>query len=248
MSLPVAILAGGLATRLGPITASTPKSLVDVGGRPFAEHQIDLLKRDGLNELVFLVGHLGQMVRDVLGDGSRLGVRITYVFDGPVPLGTGGALRRALPQLGDAFFVLYGDSYLDCDYRAVERVFTESGKSGLMTVCRNDDQWDRSNVLMENGRLVRYDKVGPTPDMRHIDYGLGVFKASAFTPRLADARSGQGGRQADIAFDLASVYQDLLAADDLAAFEVPTRFYEIGSPSGLAATREHISHGETASR
>ena len=237
MSLPVAILAGGLATRLGPITARTPKSLVDVGGRPFAEHQIELLQRHGLTDLVFLVGHLGEQVRDALGDGSRLGVRIAYVFDGPAPLGTGGALRRALPQLGDAFFVLYGDSYLDCDYRAVERVFTASGKSGLMTVCRNDDQWDRSNVLMENGRIIRYDKVGRTPDMRHIDYGLGVFKASAF-----------GGRPADTAFDLASLYQDLLAADDLASFEVPTRFYEIGSPSGLAATREHIAARARAER
>lgn len=233
MSLPVAILAGGLATRLGPITATTPKSLVDIGGRPFAEHQIDLLVRHGLTELVFLVGHLGEMVRDVLGDGSRLGARITYVFDGPVALGTGGALRRALSELGEAFFVLYGDSYLDCDYRAVERVFTASGKSGLMTVCRNDDQWDRSNVLMENGRIIRYDKVAPTPDMQHIDYGLGVFKASAFDPERAPARRG--------AFDLASLYQDLLAADDLASFEVPARFYEIGSPSGLAATREHLA-------
>lgn len=230
MSLPVAILAGGLATRLGPITAATPKSLVEVGGRPFAEHQIALLQRHGMTDLVFLVGHLGEMVQDVLGDGSRLGVRITYVFDGPVAQGTGGAIRAALPELGDAFFVLYGDSYLDCDYRAVERVFTASGKSGLMTVCRNDDRWDRSNVLWENGRIIRYDKVGRTPDMRHIDYGLGVFKASAFK-----------GRRGDEGFDLASLYQDLLAADDLASFEVPTRFYEIGSPSGLAATREHIA-------
>ena len=237
MSLRVAILAGGLATRLGPITAATPKSLVDVGGRPFAEHQIELLRRHGLTDLVFLVGHLGEMVRDVLGDGSRLGVRIAYVFDGSMALGTGGALRRALPELGEAFFVLYGDSYLDCDYRAVERVFAASGKSGLMTVCRNDDQWDRSNVLMENGRIIRYDKVGRTPDMRHIDYGLGVFKASAFTCR-----------QPDVAFDLASLYQDLLAADDLASFEVPARFYEIGSPAGLAATREHIAARARAQR
>jgi NDP-sugar pyrophosphorylase family protein len=236
MSLPVAILAGGLATRLGAITATMPKSLVEVAGRPFAEHQIALLERHGLTDIVFLVGHLGEMIRDVLGDGSRLGVRVRYVFDGPAALGTGGALRRALPQLGDAFFVIYGDSYLDCDYTAVERAFASSGKSGLMTVCRNDDQWDRSNVRMEGGRIVRYDKLGRTPDMRHIDYGLGVFQATAFTGR------------AEGPFDLATVYQDLLAQDDLASFEVPTRFYEIGSPSGLAATREHIAQRETTSR
>lgn len=236
MSLPVAVLAGGLATRLGPITSRIPKSLVDVGGRPFAEHQVELLARHGFEDLVFLVGHLGEMVRDTVGDGSRLGVRIRYVFDGPLAQGTGGAIRAAIPELGDAFLVVYGDSYLDCEYQAVEQVFVTSGKSGLMTVCRNDDQWDRSNVLMADGRIIRYDKVAKTSDMRHIDYGLGAFKASAFAGRP------------DHGFDLASVYQDLLANDDLAGFEVPTRFYEIGSPAGLAATRDYIAQRETASR
>ena len=236
MSLPVAVLAGGLATRLGPVTSTIPKSLVDVAGRPFAEHQIALLVRHGLTDIVFLVGHLGDMVCDALGDGSRLGVRLRYVFDGPVACGTGGAIRRALPELGEAFFVLYGDSYLECDYEAIERVFTASGKPGLMTVCRNDDQWDRSNVLLEEGRIIRYDKLGKTIEMRHIDYGLGTFKASAFA-----------GRD-DRPFDLALVYQDLLARDDLASFEVPTRFYEIGSPSGLAATRDYIAQRETTTR
>ena len=236
MSLPVAILAGGLATRLRPITSTIPKSLVEVGGRPFAEHQIELLAGHGLTDIVFLVGHLGEMVRDALGDGSRLGVRLRYVFDGPEPCGTGGAIRRAVPELGEAFFVLYGDSYLECDYEAIEGVFAASGKSGLMTVCRNDDRWDRSNIRMEDGRIIRYDKTARTPDMRHIDYGLGVFKASAFAGR------------AEGAFDLAALYQDLLAKDDLASFEVPTRFYEIGSPSGLAATRDYIAQRETTSR
>lgn len=236
MSLPVAVLAGGLATRLRPITSTIPKSLVEVGGRPFAEHQVALLERHGLTDIVYLVGHLGEMIRDVLGDGSGLGVRLRYVFDGPAALGTGGALCRALPQLGEAFFVLYGDSYLECDYAAIERAFAVSGKSGLMTVCRNDDRWDRSNVRMDDGRVIRYNKLGKTPDMRHIDYGLGVFKASAFAGR------------ADGAFDLAAVYQDLLANDDLTSFEVPTRFYEIGSQSGLAATREYLARRGTTSR
>lgn len=236
MNLPVAILAGGLATRLRPVTATIPKSLLEVGGRPFAEHQVELLRRHGLTDIVFLVGHLGEMIPNALGDGSRWGVRLRYLFDGPVAPGTGGAVRRALPVLGDVFFVLYGDSYLECDYAAIERVFAASGKSGLMTVCRNDDRWDRSNVLLDAGRIVRYDKQRKTPNMRHIDYGLGVFKASAFAGR------------ADGAFDLAAVYEELLANDDLATFEVPTRFYEIGSPSGLAETRDYIAGRETTSR
>jgi N-acetyl-alpha-D-muramate 1-phosphate uridylyltransferase len=230
MTLPVAILAGGLATRLRPVTERMPKSLVEVGGRPFAEHQIALLHRHGVREIVFLVGHLGEMVRDALGDGSRWGVHLRYAFDGPRPLGTGGALRAALPQLGDPFFVLYGDSYLECDYAAVARAFHASGQSGLMTVCRNDDQWDRSNVLFAGGRILSYNKETRTPQMRHIDYGLGVLTRSAFE-----------GDAAAAAFDLAAVYQRLLAAGDLAGFEVDGRFYEIGSPAGLEETRAHLS-------
>ena len=230
MSLPVAILAGGLATRLRPITERIPKSLVDVAGRPFAEHQIELLRRNHISDIVFLVGHLGELVEQALGDGSRWGVRVRYVFDGPTQLGTGGALRAALPALGESFFVLYGDSYLDCDYGAIERAFAGSGRSALMTVCENDDRWDRSNVMFRDGRIMAYDKVGRTPGMRHIDYGLGAFRASVFSARAAGEP-----------FDLAAVYQDLLARGDLAGYDVGGRFYEIGSPAGLEETRGYLS-------
>jgi NDP-sugar pyrophosphorylase family protein len=230
MSLPVAILAGGLATRLRPITERIPKSLIDVAGRPFAEHQIELLRRNGISDIVFLVGHLGELVEQALGDGSRWGVRVRYVFDGPTQLGTGGALRAALPALGESFLVLYGDSYLDCDYGAIERAFAGSGRSALMTVCENDDRWDRSNVLFRDGRIMAYDKQGRTAGMRHIDYGLGAFRASVFSVR-----------EAGEPFDLAAVYQDLLARGDLAGYDVGGRFYEIGSPGGLEETRDYLS-------
>jgi MurNAc alpha-1-phosphate uridylyltransferase len=230
MTMPVAVLAGGLATRLRPITETIPKTLVEVAGRPFAEHQIELLRRNGMTEVVFLVGHLGDMVRDRLGDGSRFGVRLRYVFDGPCPLGTGGAIRRALPDLDDPFFVLYGDSYLECDYAAVEGAFRGGTGDGLMTVCRNDDRWDRSNVRLVNGRIEAYDKTGATPGMRHIDYGLGAFRKAAFSSRGEDE-----------AFDLAALYRQLLAEGRLDAFEVAGRFYEIGSPAGLAETRAHLA-------
>jgi|WetSurMetagenome_2_1015567.scaffolds.fasta_scaffold111953_2 N-acetyl-alpha-D-muramate 1-phosphate uridylyltransferase len=231
MSLPVAVLAGGLATRLRPVTSTVPKSLVDVAGRPFAEHQVELLARNGLTDIVFLVGHLGEMVRDTLGDGSRFGVSLRYVFDGPRLLGTGGALRRASSALGNRFFVLYGDSYLECDYGAIEGRFLESGQPALMTVCLNENRWDRSNVEFRDGRIVRYDKRAQTEEMRHIDYGLGVLSQEAF--------AGCG----EEAFDLAALYQQLLAAGRLAAFDVPGRFYEIGSPDGLEETRRHLSRG-----
>jgi N-acetyl-alpha-D-muramate 1-phosphate uridylyltransferase len=230
MSLPVAILAGGLATRLRPLTDGLPKALVEVAGKPFAVHQIELLRDHGITEITLLVGHLGELVRDTLGEGRRFGVRLQYAFDGPAPLGTGGAIREALPLLGDRFFVLYGDSYLECNYAEVERAFLSSGKAGLMTVCRNDDRWDRSNVAFREGQILRYDKQQRTADMQHIDYGLGAFSRSAFADR-GDAA----------AFDVANVYQDLLAASQLAAFEVPNRFYEIGSHAGLAETRNHLA-------
>lgn len=229
MSLPVAILAGGLATRLRPVTERIPKALVDVHGRPFAEHQIELLRGHSVTDIVFLVRHLGEMVRDALGDGDRLGVRIRYAFDGPIPLGTGGAIRAALPLLGDAFFVLYGDSYLDCDYQAIARSFIAARRPGLMTVCRNDNRWDRSNVVFSGGRIVSYNKEHQSPDMQHIDYGLGVFSSGAFHSYPADS-----------AFELADVYRRLLGTGELAAYEVPGRFYEIGSHEGLEATRAHL--------
>jgi NDP-sugar pyrophosphorylase family protein len=229
MSLPVAILAGGLATRLQPLTEKVPKSLLEVAGQPFAVHQINLLKKHGLTRIVFCVGHLGERILTELGDGQRWGVNLTYVFDGPQLLGTGGALRRALPFLGDAFFVLYGDSYLECDYPRIERAFGESRKQGLMTVFRNENQWDRSNVMFANGSIMQYDKRQPTGDMQHIDYGLGILKASVFQAYPQDS-----------VLDLVAIYEDLLKQGDLGGYEVPDRFYEIGSYAGLQDTRNHL--------
>lgn len=233
MTLPVAILAGGLATRLQPITETIPKVLVEVAGKPFAEHQLELLRRNGVTRVVFCVGHMGEKVREALGNGLRHGMRIEYSFDGPKLLGTGGALRNALPLLGEAFFVIYGDTYLECDYAAVERTFLESGKTGLMTVFRNKGKWDRSNVVYRDGRIVNYDKQNRTPDMEHIDYGLGALRSEMF----ASYPAGEP-------IDLAAVYRDLLARGELAAFEVTRRFYEIGSPEGLGEARNYLSRKE----
>lgn len=235
MTLPVAILAGGLATRLGDTARATPKCLLDIAGEPFAVHQIRLLASHGFTDLVFLVGHLADQVEGALGDGRRWGVRVRYVHDGPARLGTGGALRHAVSVLGDRWLVLYGDSYLECDYRAVQDAFGASGRLGLMTVFRNDGQWDRSNVRFEAGQILDYDKARPSPEMRHIDYGLGALSAAALR-RYDDGRP----------LDLAEVYRDLLAERQLAGYEVHERFYEIGSPAGLAETRARIQRRTAA--
>jgi N-acetyl-alpha-D-muramate 1-phosphate uridylyltransferase len=224
-AVPVAILAGGLATRLGPAARQTPKALMAVAGRPFIEHQLALLKRENVRQVVLLVGHLGEMLRSHVGTGARFGLDVAYSFDGDQPLGTGGALRRALPLLGEAFFVLYGDSYLDIALAAVLEAFRKSRQPALMTVFRNDGRWDTSNVLFDGSHVIRYDKRAPTPDMRHIDYGLGVVTAEALSAFPADT-----------AFDLADVYAKLSTAGHLAGYEADRRFYEIGTPTGLAET------------
>jgi N-acetyl-alpha-D-muramate 1-phosphate uridylyltransferase len=172
---------------------------------------------------VLCVGYLGEMIREFAGHGERFGVELEYSFDGPVLRGTGGAIHQALPLLGESFFVLYGDSYLPCDYARVEQAFEASGKAGLMTVYRNSDQWDASNVEFADGRILAYDKRVRTERMRHIDYGLGAFSRTAF-----EKPAPPGVR------DLAEVYQELLAGDQLAGFEVHERFYETGSREGIA--------------
>lgn len=220
---PVAILAGGLATRLRPITEKVPKVLVPVAGKPFLEHQLALLRREGITRAVLCVGHLGEMVQRDFGDGSAHGVKLEYSFDGPVLLGTGGALKRALPMLGERFFVLYGDSYLPIPFRPVAEFFERSGRSGLMTVFQNEGRYDTSNVVFGDGEIKVYDKKHKLPEMRHIDYGLSLFKASVF-----DEWPG------DKPFDLADVMQRLVAQKQLAGYEVKQRFYEIGSHAGLA--------------
>jgi NDP-sugar pyrophosphorylase family protein len=220
---PVAILCGGMGTRLYPLTEQQPKALVAIAGEPFLAHQLRLLKNSGIEKTVLCVGHHGQSLRDFVGDGRQFGLKVEYSFDGPSLLGTAGAIKRALPLLGCEFFVLYGDSYLPCDYRAVAESFRAAGKQGLMTVFRNEGNWDTSNVEMsDRGEIVAYDKKNLTPRMRHIDYGLGVFRASAFD-RVPP----------ETVFDLATIYQQLLTDGQLSVHVIQERFYEVGSFKGI---------------
>jgi NDP-sugar pyrophosphorylase family protein len=221
-NLPVAILAGGLATRLRPITEKVPKLLIEVAGEPFFSHQLRLLRKAGLTRIVLCVGHLGEKITQQYGDGRKWGVHITYSFDGPQLLGTGGALIRALPLLGEAFYVLYGDSFLPIDYLEVGRAFLAMGKAGLMTVYENHGRFDASNVWFADGQIKVYDKRNQVPEMHHIDYGLGLLHARALD-----------GWPRDEAVDLAAVYGRLVAERQLAGYEIKQRFYEIGSPAGL---------------
>ncbi|HEY2016869.1 MAG TPA: nucleotidyltransferase family protein [Bryobacteraceae bacterium] len=230
--LPVAILAGGLATRLRPATEKIPKALLEINGEPFLAHQLRLLASSGIERVTLCVGYLGEMLEAYAGDGSRFGLEVTYSPDGPLLRGTAGAVAQARPLLGDRFFVLYGDSYLPCDYAAIGRAFIESGKPALMTVHHNQDRWDTSNVQFEGGQILAYDKKRRTPEMHHIDYGLGVFHSPAF-----DDIPEQG------AHDLADLYRELLEKHALAGYEVPQRFYETGSFAGIEELSEYLKHG-----
>jgi N-acetyl-alpha-D-muramate 1-phosphate uridylyltransferase len=228
--LPVALLAGGLATRLRPETNLVPKALLNIAGRPFIFHQLELLKNQGVDRVVLCVGHLGAQVRAAVGDGRTLGLTVNYSFDGPELLGTGGALKRALPLLGAEFFVLNGDSYLPCSFGRIQSAYEAARRPALMTVLRNDNRWDKSNVLFKNGRLIEYDKKSTRPDMSHIDFGLSVLSRDIFSPYAEST-----------VIDLADICRDLSKSGQLAAIEVSERFYEIGSPQGIRDTEAYLS-------
>ncbi|MGK5086336.1 nucleotidyltransferase family protein [Bdellovibrionota bacterium FG-2] len=222
------ILAGGLATRMRPLTEKVPKALLEAAGRPFADHQLTWLARHGVTEVVFSIAYKGEMIRKFVGDGSRWGLKVRYVDEGTELRGTAGALRLALDQgvLDPKFLMTYGDSFLPVDFGAVWNAFLASGAPALMTVFKNEGQWDTSNVVFRDGQIKLYDKFRTTPDaklMEYIDYGL-----SAFDRSVIETRVPQVGKS-----DLAELFNALSLSGQLAGMEVKTRFYEIGSPQGL---------------
>ena len=219
---PIVILAGGLATRLRPITEKIPKALVKVGGKPFIYHQLRLLHSHGFQRIIISAWFQGEMICEYIGDGNQFGLKVDYVFDGEYPLGTAGAIRKALNLLDGPFFVLYGDSYLPCDYADIQLHFDCYDLPALMTIFRNQGRWDSSNVEILDGQIVRYDKKNPTRRMEFIDYGLGLFYPEVFL----SLRLNQSA-------DLAEIYQQLVVEQKLLAYEVKQRFYEIGSFEGL---------------
>lgn len=236
--LPVAILAGGVATRLRPLTEMIPKALVEVAGEPFIVHQLRLLKQHYFKKVVLCVGYRGEMIEEVIGNGQKLGLEVKYSYDGPALLGTGGALKKALPLLGKAFFVLYGDAYLECDYRDIQSAFLNCNKIGLLTVFHNSGVWDTSNIVYEQGKIINYDKDNLSSRMEYIDYGVAILKKEAFSGKTKDAGP----------FDLAQIYQHLIKQGEMAGYEVTKRFYEIGSYAGLQQARKYLKRKYSQSK
>jgi N-acetyl-alpha-D-muramate 1-phosphate uridylyltransferase len=226
---PVVILTGGLATRMKPLTEKVPKAMLDIDGRPFIYHQLNLLKKKGINRVILCVGFLGEKIENYVGDGAKFQLDVKYSYDGEKLLGTGGAIKKALKYLDDSFFVLYGDSYLDVDYEEIETTFFKAPAKGLMTVYKNEGKWDTSNVVYRNNEILMYSKKKQTEEMNYIDYGLGVLSKSVFH----DFKN-------ENAFDLACVYEKLAEEKQLMGYEVFERFYEIGSKEGLKELKQKI--------
>jgi NDP-sugar pyrophosphorylase family protein len=229
------ILAGGLGTRLRPLSSRVPKALIPIGAKPFLHHQIDLLKRWDIRDIVLCVGHLGEQVQNYFGDGRWLGVRIRYSEEEGPLLGTAGAIKKAEPLLGDHFFLMYGDSYLMIDYREIMRYFRRFDRLGLMVVWKNVDRFERSNVKVEGNLVTAYNKDQKSPDMVYINYGLSILRKDAlvFIPP---------GRP----FSQEEFYQVLIDQGQLLAFKVKQRFYEIGSPKGLEEFGMLVASGGVA--
>lgn len=211
-----------------------PKSLIPILGEPFVHHQLRLLASQGIRDVVYVIGFRGEQIRRAVGDGSAFGLAVSYVDEGDRLRGTGGALRFAHDtwSLDDVFGVVYGDSYLPVDLSPVWAAFDSSGRPALMTVLRNEDRWDRSNAVFTDGRVISYDKRSRRRDeqMRWIDYGLSVLRRE-----VVESIPTDGG-----VFDLGDVYHQLSQRGELAGFEVGTRFFEVGSPEGVAALESYL--------
>lgn len=223
------ILAGGLGTRLWPMTKTIPKALIPINGRPFADYQLAWLARQDIKEVVYCVGFLGEQIRSHVGNGDAAGLKVRYVDEGENLKGTAGALRLAHDAglLAESFFVLYGDSYLPIQFAPVLAAYRTAGCPALMTVMRNQDRWDRSNVIFTPPTVTLYDKAADEATrarMAYIDYGLSVVSRDLIKRRV----------ESDTKTDLADIFRRLSIAGELAGFEITQRFYEIGSESGIA--------------
>ena len=232
MKLSLAILAGGLSKRLGQKTANNPKALTDVAGKPFISRQLNYLSNQGIKDIVICTAHLGNQIKDYVGDGSRYNLKVLYSDDGDKLLGTGGSIKKASQILGENFFILYGDSFLPINFSLVEKAYFQQKKPVLMTVFKNNGHWDKSNAYFKN-KCVIYNKQNPKKDMDYIDYGLSVVNNSIF-----DNFSYNNN------FDIDVVFENLSNNGLLAGFEVQKRFYEIGSINGLSDTIEFFKKME----
>jgi NDP-sugar pyrophosphorylase family protein len=222
------ILCGGLATRLGDIAKNTPKSMIDIQGKPFLEHQIEQLKKHQVKDIVLCVDYLSEKIETYFGNGKKFDVNIQYSHDGDKPLGPIGALKKAEPFLNDVFFTMYGDSYVFVDYKKAYNQFIKQDKLAMMIAYQNYDKYDKSNLVIKNGKMIQYGGK-KTKDMNYIDYGVSIFRKNILEQIPSNTF-----------FSTKDLYTNLVEKEQLLAFEVSKRFYHIGNPESLEELRKYI--------
>jgi N-acetyl-alpha-D-muramate 1-phosphate uridylyltransferase len=224
------ILAGGMATRLYPITEKIPKSLVMINNKPFIEYQLRYLQKQGIKNVVISIGQFGEMIENCVKNLKNIKLDIEFVFDGKSLLGTGGAVKNSLYKLSDIFFVMYGDSFLPVNFEHIKNSFEYNNKEALMTIFENLNLYDKSNVLYENNKIQEYNKKTFNPKMKHIDYGLSIFSKNIFKDFPVYTN-----------FDLSQVFLKMLSLNELDCFIVSERFYEIGSFQGIKDFENYVN-------
>jgi NDP-sugar pyrophosphorylase family protein len=225
----VVIIAGGLATRLGEVTRTVPKSMVQIAGRPFLAYQLEPLKRQGITEVILCVGHLGEQIESYFGDGRQYGLSISYSYEKGKLFGTGGALKNAESLLHDEFFTIYGDSYLTLDFSAIMSYFKKFDRLALMTIFKNYGRYDKSNIAIEGNLIRQYGSKSANEELIYIDYGASLFKKQALDIIPPGTVHAMG-----------DMFQALIERKQLLAYEVDQRFYQIGSREGLKEFEEFI--------
>jgi NDP-sugar pyrophosphorylase family protein len=236
MNLPnVAILAGGLAQRLKPITETVPKAMLEISGKPFISYQLKQLRNQGIERVVLCVGHQCEQIEKFVGDGSDFGIKVQYSYDGDKLLGTGGALINAIEFLDEIFFVTYGDTLLDVSYVDVFNTLKNASSqySGIVTVLENKNQWDKSNTQFKNGKILAHNKKSQVGEMNYIDYGLSMFRKKDYAEWIGSIENGTS-------IDLSDAISFFAQKGKLLGYEVKSRFYEIGTPESLFETTKMI--------
>lgn len=220
--LPIVILAGGYGTRLGDLSKNTPKSLVEICDIPFLHYQLDLLQKNGFEDIYMCLGHMQEKIVDFLKDYGN----VKYSLDNQ-EYGTGGAIKRTLGMIQEnAFFVIYGDSYLDVDYLKIQKSFLLSKKDSLIVIYKNDGRKDKSNVVFLKRKIVDYDK-NYNLKMKYIDYGISIFKKSCFDT------------QSEV-FDLSEIHKKMILDGNISSYVEKTPFYEVGSMAGIKDFEDFI--------
>jgi NDP-sugar pyrophosphorylase family protein len=221
------IIAGGLGTRLGSLTSNQPKSMIQILGKPFIEYQFDLLTKSSVTDVVLCLGYQGKQITDYCGDGCKFGVDLKYSFE-EKSLDTAGALKLAAPLLQDYFFTLYGDSYVFIDFKEMMSVLKSKKRIGVMSVYQNHDRFDKSNTAVSDGRVTFYSKE-KRENLKYIDYGVNLFRKDVL--QLIPEEEP---------YSMGALFNRLIEQNELLAYDVKKRFYEIGSVNGLTEFTEYV--------